>query len=157
MNENVMVKEYEFDKPVIQNIDSIIDNYIRDCHQSYFYTFDHICLNDIQLTNITNSEIVSFTISAKSMASYELNRKITVAQENGFMFNQINELTKKIYSSLSHMNIHYYLKLQIPIMHRHFFTKLSQNPEYIQTHCNERRNPIHFACRLWYLYSNPHC
>ena len=43
--------------------------------------------------------------------------------------------------------MHYYLKLRIPIMHRHFFRKMSQNLEYIQTHCNDRRNPFHFACR----------
>ena len=30
--ENVIVKEYEFDKPLIHKIDSIIDNCIRDCH-----------------------------------------------------------------------------------------------------------------------------
>ena len=41
------------------------------------------------------------------------------------------------------------------MMHRHFFRKLSQNPEYIQTHCKDRRNPFHFACRQWYLYNNP--
>ena len=31
-NENVIVKEYEFDKPLIQKKDSIIDNCIRHCH-----------------------------------------------------------------------------------------------------------------------------
>ena len=38
-----------------------------------------------------------------------------------------------------------------------FFRKLSQNPEYIQTHCNDRTNPFHFACRNWYLYKNQQC
>ena len=42
MNENVIVKEYEFDKPHIQNIDYIIDDCIRDCLYKYFHTFDHI-------------------------------------------------------------------------------------------------------------------
>ena len=32
MNKNVIVKEYEFDKPLIQKIDSINDKCIRDCH-----------------------------------------------------------------------------------------------------------------------------
>ena len=41
-------------------------------------------------------------------------------------------------------------------MQRHFFKKLSQNPGYIQTHCNDRRNPF-FACRQWYSYNNPQC
>ena len=31
-------------------------------------------------------------------------------------------------------------------MHRHFFRKVAQNPEYIQTDCNDRKNPFHFAC-----------
>ena len=29
------------------------------------------------------------------------------------------------------------------------------NREYIQTHCNNLRNPFHFACRQWYSYNNP--
>ena len=34
MNKNqlTIVKEYEFDNPLIHKIDSIIDNSIRDCH-----------------------------------------------------------------------------------------------------------------------------
>ena len=36
-----------------------------------------------------------------------------------------------------------------------FFKILSQNPDYIQTHCNDRRNPFHIACRHWYSYNNP--
>ena len=56
LNENVIVKEDEFDNPLIQKIDSLIDNSIRDCHNKYFHTFDHIFEYDIQLTNITNNE-----------------------------------------------------------------------------------------------------
>ena len=55
------------------------------------------------------------------------------------------------------MNIHHYLKLRIPFMHRHFLEKLSQNPEYVQTHCIDGRNPFQFACRQWYSYNNPQC
>ena len=50
MKENVIVKEYEFDKPLIQKIDSIIDNCIRDCHHKYFHTFDHICEYNLSFT-----------------------------------------------------------------------------------------------------------
>ena len=46
MNENVIVKDYEFDKTIIQKIDCIIDDCIRDCHNKYFHTFDDICLYD---------------------------------------------------------------------------------------------------------------
>ena len=33
--------------------------------------------------------------------------------------------------------------------------KLSHDHEYFQTHCNNRRNTFHFACRQWYSYNNP--
>ena len=154
MNENVIVKEYEIDNPLIQNIDSLIDNSIRDCHNKYFHTFDHICEYNLNFTNTTNNETANFTFSDKSMGMYELNKKLTIARENGFIFNQINKLTIKIYSNLSHINIHYHLRLGASPLHRQFFRKISQNRDYIQTHCNDRRNPFHFACRQWYLYNN---
>ena len=72
-------------------------------------------------------------------------------------FNQINKLTIKIYSNLQSKNIHYYLKVRIPMCHRLFFRRKSQNKEYIQTHCIDRRNPFHFACHQWFLYNNPQC
>ena len=86
---------------------------------------------------------------------YELNKKLTLARERGFIFNQINKLTKKIYSNLSNINIHYYLKLRIPIMHRLFFIKLAHNRNYIQTRCYDLNNRFQFACRLWYSYNIP--
>ena len=155
LNENVIVKEYEFDNPLITKTDSIIDNSIRDCHNKYFHTFDHICEYDLSFTNITNNETVNFTISDKCMGMFELNKKLTLARENGYIFNHINKLTIKIFSNLSHINIHYHLRLGAPPMHRQFFIKISKNKEFIQTYCNDRRNPFHFALRQWYSYNNP--
>ena len=154
-NQLTIVEEYEFDNPPIQKIDSIIDNSIRDCHNKYFHTFDHICEFDLNFTNITNNELVNFTISDKSMGMYELNKKLTTARENGYTFNQINKLTIKIYSNLSNINIHYHLRLGASPLHRQFFRKLAQNSEYIQTFSNDRRNTFHFACRQWFSYNNP--
>ena len=136
MNENqlTIVKEHEFDNPLIQKIDSLIDNSIRDCHYKYFHTFDHICEYDLNFTNITNNESVNFTISDKIMGVYELNKKLTTARENGFIFNQINKLTIKVYSNLSHINTHYHLRLGSPPLHRQFFIKISHNRDYIQTY-----------------------
>ena len=57
------------------------------------------------------------------MGLFEVNKKLTVARQRGFKFNQINKLTIKIYSILSHINIHYHLKLRIPIINRQFFIK----------------------------------
>ena len=153
--ENVIVKEYEIDNPLIQKIDSIIDNCIRDCHNKYFHTFDHICEYNLNFTNTTNNETVNFLISDKSMGMDELNKKLTIARENGFIFNHINKLTIKILSNLSHINIHHHLRLGASPLHRQFFIKISHNRDYIQTHCNDRRNTFHFACRHWYSYNNP--
>ena len=150
MNENVVVDEYKFNNPLIQKIDSLSDNSIKDCLKKYFPSFDHICEYDLSFTNIGNNETVIFTISDKSMGLYELNKKLPSARGNGYLFNQINKLTKQIFSNLSNIHIHYYLKLRIPIEHRHFFRKLAQNPDYIQTFCNDRRNAFLFASRQWY-------
>ena len=90
MNENVLLKEYEFNNTPIHKIDSLIDNSIRDCHNKYFHTFDHICEFNLSFTNTSNSETVNFTISVKNMGSYELNKKLTVAREKGVIFNQIH-------------------------------------------------------------------
>ena len=155
MNENVIVKEYEFDKPLIQKVDSIIDECIRDCDDKYFHTFDHICEYKINFTNFSNNEMINLTISDKNMSVYELNKKLGTARQNGFIFNQIKNFKRKIRKNVSYINIQYYLKLRLPIMHRNSFKKLSQNPENIQTHCNDRNNPFHLACRKWYLYNIP--
>ena len=149
-----LVKEYKIDNPLIQNINSIISKSYRDCHNKYFHTFDFICEYNLNFTNITNNESVNFTISDKNMGMYELNQKLSLSRKRGFIFNQINKLTIKIYSKHSNINIHYHLKLGAPPLHRQFFIKLLKNPDYIQTHCNNQRNPFHFACRQWYEYKN---
>ena len=100
INENVIVKKYEFDEPHFQKIDSITNKCIRDCHHKSFHTFDHICEYDLIFRHITNNEPINTTISDKSMGMYELNKKLTVARENGYIFNQINKLTMKILSNL---------------------------------------------------------
>ena len=91
------------------------------------------------------------------MSLYDLNKILTVARGNGFIFNQTNNFKMEIYSNISIINIHFYLKHRIPIVHRHFFGKFSQNLNYIQTPCNDRRNLSHFDCRRWYLYNNSQC
>ena len=157
MNENELyfVKEYSFGNPIIQKIDSLIDNSTRNCHIKYFHAFDHICESDLNFTNVTNNEPINFTFSDKSLGLYYLNKKLTLARENGYIFNQINELTIKIYSNLSNINIYHHLKTGASPLHRQFFIKISQNRDFIQTHCNNRRNSFHFACRQWYSYNNP--
>ena len=64
------------------------------------------------------------------------------SSKNCFTFNQTNNLTINIYSNLSNIIIHFYLKHRIPIMQRQFFRIFSQNPEYVGTHCNDKDNPF---------------
>ena len=78
-----------------------------------------------------------------------------IARKRGFKFNHKNKLTIKIYSNLSNINIHYYLKHQIPMGQRLFFRRIVKNRDYIETHCNDINNPFHFACRQGYSYNNP--
>ena len=154
-NELYFVKEYNFDNPINQKIDSLTDKSIRDGHHIYFRIFDHICEYDLKFTNINNKESVNFRTSEKNMNLYDLKKKLTVARQNGSIFNQINKLSIIIDSNLSNINIHYHLRLGGPPLHRHFFIKISKNRDYLQTHCDDRRNPFHFACRHWFLYNIP--
>ena len=57
MNENqlTLVKEYEFDKPLLQKIDSIIDNCYRDCHKKIFI---HLNINVNMILNLQISLIM---------------------------------------------------------------------------------------------------
>ena len=103
MNENqlTIVKEYKFDNPLIQKIDSLIDNSIRDCHHKYFHTFKYRCEYDINFTNIANNESVDFIISDECLGMFELNKKLTIGRGNGFKFNQITNFKIKIYIIIS--------------------------------------------------------
>ena len=58
-----------------------------------------------------------------------------------------------IYGNLSH----YYLKHQIPMGHSLFFRRKSQNRDYTQNFCNDKRKSFHFVFRQWYSYNNPQC
>ena len=153
MNKNqlTIVKECKFHNPLITKEDCIIDNSIRDCHHNYFHTFDHVCEYDLNFTNIANNETVNFTISDKCMGVYELNKKLAIARERGFKFNQINKLTIKVNSNFQRIKLCYYLKHRIPMCHRLFFRRISQNKEYLGNFCNDKNNAFHFACRKWYL------
>ena len=156
INENKLtaVKEYEIDNPLIQNIDSIINKCYRDCHNKFFHTFKCECVYDINFRNITNNEIVNLKIVGINIRMYELNQKLTLAKQRGFKFDHINKLTIKIYSNLSNINIHYYVKHQIPMGQRLFFRRIAKNRDYIETHCNDINNRFHFACRQWYNLNN---
>ena len=153
--ELTVVKEYEYYNIIIQNIDSITNKRYRDCYYKYFHTFSYECVYDINFRNKTNNEIVTLTFSARNLGMYEINKKLTLAKQRGFIFKQINKLTIKIYSNLFYINIHYHLRLGASPLHYQFAKNLLKNPDYIETHCNNVHNPFHFACRQWYKYNNP--
>ena len=100
--------------------------------KKYFHNFKYDCIYDIKLTYITNIETINLTISDRSMNLYELKKKLTVARQNGFIFNQINKLSIKFFSHLRYINISYYPKSQIPMCHRQFFRVISQNRDYVK-------------------------
>ena len=83
------------------------------------------------------------------MNLFELNKKLTLARQRGFKFNQISKLTKKIYSHQRYTNISCYLKHRIPIMHPQFFRVISQNRDYVENFCNDMENLFLFACQNW--------
>ena len=89
------------------------------------------------------------TFSGKGINLYESNKKLTVARQNGFMFNQVNKLTIKFPSHLRYIYISYYFKFPMPMCHRQFFRVISQNRDYVENFCNDMENPFHFACQKW--------
>ena len=88
MNENTIVKEYEVIRPLFHKKDSIFDNCTRDCHYKYFHTFDHNCVDDIKFKNIRKNKVINLTISDKSMGLFEINEKLKIAGQNGFIINR---------------------------------------------------------------------
>ena len=68
---------------------------LEDVIIKYFHTIDHIFESDIKLTNITKNETVNLAISDKSLTLYEINKKLTVARQNGFKYNRKNKPTIK--------------------------------------------------------------
>ena len=135
MNENQLafVREHKFDNPLIHKIDSIIDKCYGDCHKNYFHTFKYRCMYNIIFTNIRNNEIANLPFSDESFGLHELNKNLTVARQNGFfIFSHIIKLTIKINSNLQSISICYHLNFRIPLCHRLFFRRISQNKEHIE-------------------------
>ena len=82
-----------------------------------------IC-DDLNFTNVGINQSVNFTFSDKYMGMYELNQNLAKVRGNGFIFTQMNNFKIKIYSYLSHINIHHYLKLRIPMCYRLFLRRI---------------------------------
>ena len=79
-NQLTVVKEYDFNKPDIHEIDYLHDDdIIKDCRNKYFHTFEFRLVYDIQFTKISDNEELNFTIPHGSMEIktdfYGLNNK----------------------------------------------------------------------------------
>ena len=131
MNENelYLAKIYKFDNPLCIEMDSVLDTCFKVCFNKNFHKFKYDCIYDNKFINIANDEMIVFTVSGKNMDLYDLNNKLKIARERGFIFIHINKLTIKSYSHLRQVNIKFYLKHRIPIVHRELFKTISQNKE----------------------------
>ena len=100
MNENqlIIVKKYEIFKPLTHKIDSIIDNCYRDCHYKYFQV-EYECIYDINLTNVTNNEIISLTIADQNMNLYEVNRKMNCSTKRLYIYSNKQPNKKSLFTS----------------------------------------------------------
>ena len=85
-NELYVVKEDKFDKPIITDIDYIIENCFNDCRENYFHEIKYECIFDFRPKIITNNEIINLTVSEKSADEDGLNNKFKVVRQNGFYF-----------------------------------------------------------------------
>ena len=47
----IVVVEYEIIKSEIDEIDFIFDNFIKDCRDKFFHTFEYRCVYDIKFTS----------------------------------------------------------------------------------------------------------
>ena len=117
-----------------------------------------LCIYDIKFKNLANIGMINFTVSGKNMDLYDLNNKLKVARERGFIFIHIKRLAIKIQSHQRYIKVSYYLKSQTPTCPRHFLKVISQNRDYVDNFCNDSINPVHFACQKWikkcmYIYN----
>ena len=108
-NELYVAKEYTFDNPPITVIGSIIENCFSDCLDNYFHEFKYEYICDIMFKIITNNEIIFLTVVDKNLDEDSLNKELEVVGQNGFIFDQVDKLSKKFYSHLRYINISYYI------------------------------------------------
>ena len=109
-----IVKGYKnFDNLIITDTESILDKRFRNCPDKFHkYIFE--CIYDIKLLNVTNNEIIILTISAKSIDLFELNEKLKLARQNGFIFDKKNNkkflytfalYKRKLFSKVSNTDV----------------------------------------------------
>ena len=127
-----VVKEYEFHKPLLSEINSIIDNCKRDCYYNNYHKHKMTLEYHGSFTNERINEMFDLTISKIAVGQCELNERLKIARRNAFRFIQISKLTIKFSAKQSQMTLSYYFKHRFPIIHSQFFRKIAQNKKYIE-------------------------
>ena len=79
-------KKHEFCRPLLSEIESIVDNCITDCNSNYYHTFRFTLEYNINFTNKRYNEIYNLTITNIPVGSYELNKNLKNARRNGSKF-----------------------------------------------------------------------
>ena len=120
-----LVKVYEINNPQIykDDINQLVARKLINA-RVFFHTYKYECIYDLNYMN-TNSYRGNLSILLKEneykYQLYGLHKKIRNIKTGSLVFLNIKKITVKIYSSLTNINIKYYLTLNIPIMHRQFF------------------------------------
>ena len=148
------VKEYDFLNPSNNEIDYIVNFADVNWEDKFFHWFVYKCVFNIKFIIAINNKEVIFHVTLrygeyKVFKSDELDVIIRKIEDKGFIFYQILKLIMKFFSNLTIINIEYYIKLCITIMHRKFLQKISQNLEYVKQICNDENNPFRFEIREW--------
>ena len=142
----MLVREYEVIRPDIHNVDSVIDNVSKHCHNEYFHIFEYKCIYDIKFTNITKNELLNLIVAGKQMNLYGL-RKIENWTRNWF-YNYSNKWNdkKNLFDSTkyNYMLLFKILKTNIPST---IFKIISRKPEYVENFCRNLNDRFLFACR----------
>ena len=71
-----VVKEFDFHKPLLSDIDSIFDNCKRDCYYEYYHTYEMTLEYDINVTNKRNNEMYNLSISNIPIGLIALQREL---------------------------------------------------------------------------------
>ena len=84
-NQLSALKKYEFFKPLIHTVNSIIDNSYTDCYDKYVQTFFYTCIYDIEFRSIGSTEVYNLKVSDKIMGLYDLKKIKLLNKEVSFL------------------------------------------------------------------------
>ena len=152
-----LVREYEFNNPDINNLDSIFKNLYQKCKDKFFYKFNRSCEYSLQFTDIRKNKLVNKKVKiiyCRTEVLKYLVGKTVIASSKNFVFNHIDKLTIKFTALFTDIKIFHYLQQSTPCIVREFFKKRAHNEDYVVNFCNNVYNLFHRMCMRWYHYNN---